>query len=531
MTSDSALPDDDAPRGGKICGRCGFLTTTNPVLRIALAMAAGGAQALSFAPFHLPILQIAALAVIFALALRATGAGVAARLGGAFGLGWFGVGISWIYISLHEYGGLWPGLAAAATAALAAYLALYPALATAIAVRVSRPGTAARAVALAAAWTLADWLRGIVLTGFPWLATGYAQTDGPLAGFAPVLGVYGVGAGAALLAALAVWALDHRCTPRRWLPALLGMAALLAGGAALHRISWSHPYGAALRMRLVQGDVSQDIKFADTGLATALTRYLPQLRVDPKDPRPPNLIVFPESAFPLPWNELPDDVVAAIGDPARRARAALIFGIFVVEPEYRYFNSALGIASDGTSPPQRYSKRHLVPFGEFIPFGFHWFVDMLRIPIGDQQHGGRYQEPMRLAGQNIAVNICFEDLFGSLIRDSWHDPLRQPTILLNLSNLAWFDDSIALPQDLQIARMRAIETARPLLHDTNTGITAIIDARGNVQRRLPIQHLGELEGRVQGMTGETPFLRYGNVPILLACGFVLVICEMLRRKT
>ena len=531
MTSETSPPSGDAPRGGKFCGLGTFPAEGRTAVRIALAAAAGGAQAFSFAPFDLPLLQIAALATIFGLALRARSALGAALLGGAFGLGWFGVGISWIYISLHEYGGLWPWLAAAATAALAAYLALYPALALAAAVRISRSGTWARGVALAAAWTLADWLRGIVLTGFPWLATGYAQTDGPLAGFAPLLGVYGVGAGAALLAVLAAWALDNRCAPRRWVPALLGMAVLLAGGATLHTIVWSHPYGAPLRVRLVQGDVSQDIKFADTGLGTALTRYLPELAVNAKDPQRPKLIVFPESAFPVPLQELPDEVVAALDDPVRRAGAALIFGIFLVEPENRYFNSALGVAADGAVAPQRYSKRHLVPFGEFIPYGFHWFVDMLHIPIGDQQHGNRYQEPMRLAGQNIAVNICFEDLFGSLIRDAWHDPDRQPTVLLNLSNLAWFDASIALPQDLQIARMRAIETARPLLHDTNTGVTAIIDARGGVQSRLPIQRQGTLEGSVQGMTGETPFLRFGNVPILLASAFVLVISAARHRKT
>ncbi len=530
MTSD-APPGGNAPRGGAFCGLGRFPAEERTAVRMALAAAAGGAQALSFAPFDLPLLQIAALATLFGLALRTGGTRGAALLGGAFGMGWFGVGISWIYISLHQYGGLWPWLAAAATAALAAYLALYPALAMAAAVRISRPGTWMRGVALAAAWTLADWLRGIILTGFPWLATGYAQTDGPLAGFAPVLGVYGVGAGAALFAVLTAWVLDNPCAPRRWLPALLGMAVLVAGGAALHTIAWSRPYGAPLRVRLVQGDVSQDIKFADTGLDTALARYLPALTANPTDPRRPKLIVFPESAFPVPWNELPEDVTAAIGDPARRAGAALIFGIFLVEPENRYFNSALGMPANGTTTPQRYSKRHLVPFGEFIPYGFHWFVDMLHIPIGDQEHGNRYQEPMRLAGQNIAVNICFEDLFGSLIRDEWYDPQRQPTVLLNLSNLAWFDASIALPQDLQIARMRAIETARPLLHDTNTGVTAIIDARGRVRGRLPIRQEGVLEGSVQGMTGETPFLRFGNTPILLACAFVLVISAARNRKT
>jgi apolipoprotein N-acyltransferase len=530
---------------------------------MALALAAGALHALCFAPAELPRAATLLLGVVYFLALRAASWRMAARLGLAFGLGWFGVGVHWVYISLHGHGELAAPLAALATAALAALLALFPAAALGAGVAAGPDGTARRALGIVAAWTLADWLRGVLFGGFPWLATGYAQTDGAPAGFAPWLGVYGVGAAEGLSAMALVYALTLSFGPRpRPLATRLRMAAAVAvcalvllGGAALRGIVWSQDAGAPIRVRLVQGNIPQDLKFGEGGLQRSIERYLPALDMAPQpDARGasgavPDLIVFPESAFPIPVNDLPDDVLQALTDVDRRKGAALVFGVFIVEPGPRYFNSAVGLAgrarpaqADGTagtgardaapaapSAPQRYSKRHLVPFGEFIPFGMHWFVQLLQIPIGDQEAGDEFQAPMQLAGQRIAVNICFEDLFGGEILAAWHDPRDAPTMLLNLSNLAWFDDSIALPQHLQISRMRALETARPLLRATNTGVTAVIDERGNVRAQLPIQRDGVLEAFVQGKSGVTPFVRWGNSPILLACAALWLACRLASR--
>ncbi len=501
---------------------------------------AGIVHTLSFAPANLPWLALLALAVVFRQGLTAAEPRAAAAAGFAFGCGWLGLGLSWIYISLHEYGGLAAPLAATATAALAAGVALLPAAALAVAAGAGPPGSRWRAAALVAAWTLAEWLRGVIFGGLPWLSTGYAHTDGPLAGYAPLLGVYGVGAAAALVVVLPLLAWPPRrgaAPPRRWSRALAGAVvvpvAVLAAGAALRSRDWSQPHGAPIHVRLVQGNIAQDMKFGDEGLDTAVARYLPALRsgdgAAPRATPRPDLIVLPESAFPVPVNDLPDPVLSELADARARGGAALIFGAFIEEPGRHYFNSAIGLGPDGIEP-QRYSKRHLVPFGEFIPLGFRWFVDLLRIPIGDQERGERYQPPMALAGQQIAVNICFEDLFGAQIIDAWHDPQRTPTMLLNLSNLGWFDDSMALPQHLQISRMRALETARPLLRATNTGITAIIDAHGRVTDRLPIQTEALLDGQVQGMSGDTPFTHAGNLPILLACGATLLLCAWRRRR-
>jgi len=503
----------------------------------SIATTAGAAHALSFAPANLPALELAALGVCFALALRAEGSRAAFGIGFAFGLGWFGVGVSWVYISLHHYGELWAPLAAAATCALVAFLALYPALALAAAAAIGARASAHRMLAIVAAWTLSEWLRGVILGGLPWLSTGYAHTDGLLAGFAPVIGVYGVGAAAALVVALPLWA-SFRLPRRPWILLLSSVAAslaILAAGAELREQSWTQPNGPPIRVRLVQGNIAQDIKFAESGLDEALARYLPALQEDGKRAGAEalahaDLIVFPESAFPVPVNNLPEEVLDALTDARLRNGAALVFGAFVVEPEERYFNSAIGLDGNSTQP-QRYSKRHLVPFGEFIPFGFRWFVDLMHIPIGDQQKGERFQPPLALAGQQIAITICFEDLFGGEMLDAWHDAQREPTLLLNLSNLAWFDDSMALAQHLQISRMRALETARPLLGATNTGITAIIDARGRVTAQLAVQTQGQLESTVQATHGTTPFVRMGNGPIVLAAVLALFVGAFMRPRT
>lgn len=485
-----------------------------PLQALAAALL-GAAHALAFAPWNKGWLQVLALAALFALADSARNARQAALAGFAFGLGWFGVGVSWVYISMHVYGGLWAWLAALATFAFAALLALYPALALWAATRFGPSSSLRPLLALPAAWAATEWLRGVLFTGFPWLASGYAHTDTPLAGFAPIAGVYGLTLLAALAAGALVALLRHRSRPAA-AAAIALLAALLAGGEALRRIEWTQAAGDPIRVRLVQGNIPQNLKFGPEGLQLAHDAYLKLMRAGERA----DLVVLPESVFPLPLAYLPDHVTRDLLDFTNSRASALVFGVFVEDPPGRYYNSAIGLAPGGQS--QRYSKRHLVPFGEFIPFGFRWFVDLMAIPIGDQERGAKYQPPLALAGQRIAVNICYEDLFGAEIIDAWKDPGNAPTLLLNLSNLAWFDDSIALAQHLQISRLRALETGRPMLRATNTGATAIVDARGRVVAQLPFNTERALDGEVRGHIGTTPYVRYGDWPALAAIGLLLL---------
>jgi len=487
-------------------------------LKGAAACVLGVAHAYAFAPWTLPWLQVAVLAALFWLACTVHSARAAAALGALFGLGWFGFGVWWVYISMHRYGGMPAPLSGLATLAFCAWLALFPALALGVAARGRAHRTAYLLLIAPACWGISEWLRGVVLTGFPWIASGYAHTDGPLAGYAPVLGVYGVSWMAALVAGCAVYTLQiaHTRWPSR-MGALVMLLAIIGVGATVRSIQWSQPHGAPIHVRLVQGNIKQDDKFGPLGLQLAHQTHMALL----EEPGDIDLAVLPESVFPMAWNWLPSSIQDDLTQYVTEYQRTLIFGTFIEEPVAHFYNSALALQPDGSA--QAYRKRHLVPFGEFIPWGFRWFVDQMHIPIGDQARGARFQPTIQVANQRIALNICYEDLFGAEVIDAWHEPERAPNILINVSNLAWFDDSIALDQHLQVSRMRALETARPMLRATNTGASAIIDAHGHVVAALPYVQTAVLDGRVQGTTGITPYVRWGNGLALAAMAWCWVL--------
>jgi len=492
----------------------------------AAAALLGVVHALSFAPQPRGWLEVGVLALLFAAIDRAASWRRAAWLGFAFGCGWFGDGFAWLYISMHDYGDLPGWMAAAAEGALAAGLALLPAAAAAAGWLSSRGPLSRPLLALPACWALGEWLRGIVFTGFPWLAGGYAHTDGGLAGLAPIVGVYGVTLAAAALAGALVAAWRTRARPPLAAAIVVIGGVALAGATAARRIDWTTPDGRPISVRLVQGNIPQDLKFGVDGMARAIETHARLMR---GDGRHADLVVLPESVFPVPLGDLPADLLPSIVEFGRQQHAAIVFGAFIEDPPGHFLNSALGL-EPGAATYQHYSKRHLVPFGEYIPPGFRWFVDLMRIPIGDQDRGPDDQPPMRLAGQDIAVNICYEDLFGAEIIRAWQDPRRAPTILLNVSNLAWFGNSAALPQHLQIARMRAIETGRPMLRATNTGATAIIGPHGDVDALLPFLAPGALEGTAQGYRGATPYVRVGNAPFVALATLLLAGALASRRR-
>ena len=492
---------------------------------VAAALAAGAAHALSFAPFNLPWLQLLALALLFALTTRVDSWRGAVLLGLAFGLGWFGLGVSWVYISMHVYGLMPAALAGASTFLFCAFLGLYPALALGLSQWLVAPPWPRLTVVLPATWTLTEWLRGTLFTGFPWLGTGYAHTDSPLAGFAPVGGVYAVTLAAGLIAgALALVALPLRERGMRGYVWIAGVSiALVGSGAWLRGQVWTRPAGEPTTVRLVQANIPQDTKFGPEGLQRAFDEHWALMQGPRVD-----LVALPESVFPVPLQFVPERYVETFEKFARTEGTGLVFGVFLEQPAGAYYNSAVGIAPH-EAPLARYSKRQLVPFGEFIPPGFRWFVDTMKIPIGDQQRGTAVQPPMQLGGQRIAVNICYEDLFGEVIIDAWKGDV-EPTIMLNMSNLAWFRDSLALPQHLQISRMRVLETQHPMLRATNTGATAIIDARARVTDALPFLTAGALTGQVQGMEGRTPFIQWGNAPVVLAAALLVLLGALLARR-
>ena len=472
------------------------------------ATAAGAAAVAAFAPLQWSPLAPLALALLFHLWLRTDSPRRAALLGFLFGLGYFGAGVSWIYVSLHDFGAMPAPLAVIATALYCAYLALFPALVGSLQARLGASRAVRLVLLIPALWMIAEWLRGWLLTGFPWLVAGYSQIDTPLAGFAPLAGVYGVSFALVLLAGLIV--LLATGGGRARIGAAAGVVVLLAAGAALRSVEWTTPEGNPLKVALVQGNIAQSLKFEPGRYAQTLDTY--RRLVLGTDAQ---LIVLPETAIPRFLNTIDARYLEELARHARSNRGDILLGVPMIERGGGFTNSVVTL---GSSPPQRYAKSHLVPLGEFVPPEFGWIVSVLRIPLSDFQRGTDRPEPLAAGGARVAVNICYEDAFGEeIIRQ-----LPQATLLANVSNVAWFGDSLAPEQHLQISRMRALETGRTMLRATNTGVTAIVDQRGAVVARLPAFTEGVLNRSAQQYTGATPYTQYGNVPVLILAAVLVL---------
>ena len=493
----------------------------------ALAAIGGLLHTASFAPVDAWPLQIASLALLM-LALNGAAPRRAARLAWLFGFCWLASGLWWLFISLHDFGGLAAPLAVAAVALLAALLALYCALAAALWARLRSRSAAFNAALFAACWLLAELARGVIFTGFPWIAGGYAHTDGPLAAWAPWIGVYGIGALAAWLGAAAAMAWQDRRRPARAALLLALPVALGAAGTALPA-EFTRGTGA-LAVTLLQSNVAQNLKFEPVQVERVLRWHQTALAAARG-----TLVLTPESSIPLPLNLLDDATLAALRAPFVQGERAALIGLFTGSDAAGYTNSVVALSAISDPAGKRYyayGKRHLLPFGEIIPPGFGWFVRALNIPIGDQARGQSIA-PLAVAGQRVRPLICFEDLFGEDIAESVVGE-GAATVLVNSTNLAWFGALMVQDQHLQFSRMRALEFQRPIVRATNTGATAAVDHRGRIAARLPPLVEAALETRVEGRIGATPYARWlaawGFAPLALLAGAVVGAATIARRR-
>ena len=498
-----------------------------------LAFAAGALTVFGYAPFHLALLPFATLAALFWLWQRADNPRDASRAGFAFGMGLFGAGISWISVALETFGGVPPVVAFLGMLGLVIYLSLFPALAGWIVARFTRPESDARLVALVAAWTLAEWLRGYLFTGFGWLAVGYAQVlptyAVPLAGFAPIGGVYLVSFAVAACAAALVYIAQGLAVERwRVIPIGLGAIALFFGvGAVAGHIAWTTVEGAPLAVSLVQGNVAQHEKF-DPAYRTRNFEMYQRLARSASG----RLVVLPESSFTVFLDEVPVDVLQTLEAAGRARNGDVLVGLFTIEAplveneDPRIYNSVLSL---GTAEPQLYRKHHLVPFGEAIPLKsvFGWFINrVLDIPLADQASGPARQRPFAVAGQRVAINICYEDVFGAELASV----ARDATLFVNVTNDAWYGRSIGALQHNQIAQVRALELGRPMLRATNTGITSAIGHDGFVLAQLPWFTQAILDIEIAGRQGETPYVRWGDAFVVGFASLLLIVVLALSRR-
>ncbi|HEX3948988.1 MAG TPA: apolipoprotein N-acyltransferase [Steroidobacteraceae bacterium] len=488
--------------------------------RLAAAFAVGASFNLGFAPFGWWPLAILAPAALFAL-IRGLPPRRAAESGMAFGVGLFAFGTYWLYTCLHVFGLVPVWLTLVLQAILVGAMSLYFAAFSYLSNRFwLKPGATRDWLVLPALWVLLEWLRGWLLSGFPWLSTGYALIDSPLADWAPLFGVYAMSLAAAMIAV----AVNVACMPavplsRRALS--VAMAALLFLIPMMARRDWTHPAGPPVPIAAVQGAVPQDQKWQAKNREITMQRYL-TLTGRAWEAK---LIVWPEASLPVLSTQI-QDYLHRLEEQGRAHGADFVIGLVDYRPATKqYFNGILVLAAAGNG---WYYKRHLVPFGEYFPvpsFVRSW-LRLMSLPYDDFTPGSSQQHPLSAAGQSLGLTICYEDAFGS----QQLSVLRHATLLVNVTNNAWYGDSTAPHQHLQIARMRALEAGRYLVRAANDGITAVVDAHGKIVARLAQFQQAVLRANVQPMTGLTPYARLGNYPVIVGALILLGVAVWRRRR-
>jgi apolipoprotein N-acyltransferase len=480
------------------------------------ALAAGALATLAFAPYDQWWLALAAPALLMILWARASSPGAGAWLGFAFGVGLYAAGTWWLYISIRGFGGAPLWLAFLVMGSLVLIMALYQALLGYVVCRWLRPSTVSgRLLWVPAAWVLIEWLRGWFLSGFPWLSLGYSQTDTWLAGLAPLGGVHLLSC-VLLLGAGALPLLWEGRGPWRAL-ALVVLVLPWTLGQWLTTVAWTAPSGPVRTVAIVQGAIPQDMKWQESNQQNILDTYARLHR----EALGANLIVWPESTLPNVAN-LYVEYLGAVWSAARKSGSDLMLGAMREQAAGdahgpTYFNSLLAL---GSGDPSYYDKRHLVPFAEYfpVPAVVRSWLRLMNLPNGDFDRGAKVQPPFALAGVKLAPSICYEDAYPELLRSG----IRSADALVTVTNDAWFGHSSARYQHLQIARMRALESRRFLLRAANDGISAVIGPDGTVRAQAPEFEPSVLRGEFVPRSGDTPYLKLGNAPVLGLAALLLV---------
>ena len=482
-----------------------------------VALIAGAILPLSFSPFHFYPLAVVSLVLLFS-SWQNINAKQAAWRGFLFGIGMFGVGVSWVYVAIHDFGHASVFLAGLLTALFVCFLSLYLAIIGWIVKRIiGNTFTSLDLVLLLpVAWLGFEWFKTWFLTGFPWLEIGVSQIDGPLAGFTPVIGVLGVSWIVALTAGLLLAFLQ---THRWWL--LVIVVVIWASGSTLKAYHWTTPKGEALKVSLIQGNVPQDIKWDPEQLFKTLALY--QARTEQHWGS--DLVIWPENAVPVFYHQAKELFLDPLAELARQNNTDILLGLPVMQDgSQNYYNSMMLLGGD--QEQSFYHKRHLVPFGDYMPLAWlRGLIEFFNLPMSSFVPGTDGQTLLRAAGHNIGISICYEDTFSNEVLET----VPAASLLVNATNNAWYGDSFAPHQHLQISQNRALEMGRPVLRVTTNGISALIDFDGQLISQTPQFEEAVLSGEIQPRQGATAYVNYGRIPILLISLFMLLVWAYYRR--
>lgn len=484
-----------------------------------LCAAAGALVPLSFAPFDLwPLAPIGLVA--FALLLDQQGGRTAWWRAWAFGTGLYGVGVSWIFISIHSFGNASAPLAAVMTGLFVLFVALVFSLPFYLYGRWFSQHPLGPLLAFPALYLLGEWLRGWLLTGFPWLYLGYGHLDTWLAGWAPVTGVLGLSLILALTASVIAQWLLRPSRPRAQIAATLLVLGLWPTGWGLSQIEWTQPQGESVTVGMIQPNIPQDRKWDPTFFEPTLER-LDGLSEDLWDN---DWLIWPEAAIPRVYHQMLP-YLETLNERAEETETGFITGIIFDERRKgEYYNSVVGLGP----ALGIYHKRRLVPFGEYVPLEdwLRGLIDFFDLPTSIISRGPWEQSGLQIGDVGISASVCYEVVYPDLVARSARD--RQ--VLLTISNDGWFADSIGPLQHMQMARMRALETGRPMIRATNNGVSAFVDHKGQIEKRAEQFVQANLEGTVQPRTGNTPFMGWGSWPVAIVCGVLLVLLRVFPRR-
>ncbi len=488
-------------------------------LNLLFSLLCGAASVLSFAPFGLWMLLPFTIAGFFILLFYTQTAAASFRVGYVFGVGLFGAGVYWVYYSLHLFGGAIGPLAGLGTLLFVLALAFFPALLASLLHRFDKNNF--WLVLLAPAiWVLFEWIRSWFLTGFPWLSVGYSTINWPLAGYAPVGGVFLNSLALVFCSGFIAWVVCHR-NIASVISAVVAISVTVGGGYLLQQIEWSQPVqDRTVDVTMAQGNIAQELKFQPNLLDDSINLYS-ELSESGAE-----LVIWPESAIPTVFSDLPVWEVE-FAEQMQQQGTTVISGGFTSNEDFSQFYNAIKVLNG--SEDQVYVKRHLVPFGEFTPFRniISLLSDLITIPMSDLSPGTGPVHPIEVNGVHYGMSICYEDAFGSEMRAQFPDA----NVLINVSNDAWFGDSTAPHQHQEIAAMRSLEFARPMLRVTNTGITSLIDHRGRIVQQGPQFEAVAIDVEVTPREGITPYVQLGDWLAVLLSALMVLVCVIRERSS